>query len=397
MGCACAKAAAPTAAAKGREEELPSILGTSGGESPHVGDSLGKGAVAAATAVGLGASSAMNAVGSGAKQVKNGAVGVASQVGHGAAGAFLAVGHGAQHIGQGAAGAVLHAGHGAVAGLSVVGHGAHHIGHGAAGVVRHAGQRAVKVVEHVGWGAVTQIEPEVEKSWFDQVHERILSWEPCAFCCQHRLDGNVLGSLIKSMVEKFDASTLGVEVEIGSLVFDAAVGRVNVDSLTVFNPEGYHSEYLLHAEKVVVDIDMQKLLYSLGKELHVEELFFDGIDVKWEQGLHSSNLQDLQRTLESYPCLDSSATSEVKVVLHTILAQNIGAKLTTKLTRGHGPRVEVATLRYDDFDKEMGGLRSSMGIARILLQTLIKSVLATVVGKHGARAIAGACSPRCFE
>merc|ERR1712178_261037 len=84
------------------------------------------------------------------------------------------------------------------------------------------------------------------------------------------------------------------------------------------------------------------------------------------------------------------AQSDVKLVLHTILAQNIGAKLATKLTRGHGLRVEVGDLKYDDFDTQMGAGRGLIDIIRILIITLIKSVLATVVGKEKTKAITGA-------
>merc|ERR1711920_439206 len=80
----------------------------------------------------------------------------------------------------------------------------------------------------------------------------------------------------------------------------------------------------------------------------------------------------------------------VKLVLHSILVQNIGAKLATKLTRGHGLRLEVGSLAYDDFDAQMGAGRGLMGIVRILFSTSIKSVLATVVGKQGTKAMSGA-------
>jgi len=149
------------------------------------------------------------------------------------------------------------------------------------------------------------------------------------------------------------------------LTIDLVTGRIEVDGLTIGNPEGWSSEYLLHANRVVVDLEMEKLLYSFGKELHMEELVFDGVDVIYERGLTTSNLNDLLKLLET----DSSATEEgeanaldVKLVLHRILAQNIGAKLATKLTRGHGLRVEVGDLKYDDFEKDMGAGRGLLDI-----------------------------------
>ena len=43
------------------------------------------------------------------------------------------------------------------------------------------------------------------------------------------------------------------------------------DGLTIENPEGFNSEYLLKASKLMIDLDMQKLMTSWGKTLEVEK------------------------------------------------------------------------------------------------------------------------------
>eukprot|EP00931_Biecheleriopsis_adriatica_P068241 TRINITY_DN4222_c0_g1_i11.p1 TRINITY_DN4222_c0_g1~~TRINITY_DN4222_c0_g1_i11.p1 ORF type:complete len:391 (+),score=86.66 TRINITY_DN4222_c0_g1_i11:76-1248(+) len=308
-----------------------------------------------------------------------------------------------QNIAKGAVDTVTAVGHGASNAATAVGNGAQQMGSGAVGAVRHAGEGAVAAVKRAGTGlAGPSSEPEVEaqpeKTWY----ERLLTFDPWACCCQPPSAGNMLGSLVRGALANFDSSALGVEIELGALVIDPATGRIEVEGLTVRNPEGWSSEYLLHADKIVVDIEMEKLLYSFGKELDVQELVFDGVDVIYEKGLSTSNLNDLLKILES----NSSAAetersaaetkqaeaSDVKLVLHTILAQNIGAKLATKLTGGHGLRLEVGDLKYDDFDTEMGAGRGLMDVVRILIMTLVKSVLATVIGKENTKAIAGAAN-----
>lgn len=47
--------------------------------------------------------------------------------------------------------------------------------------------------------------------------------------------------------------------------------RASKDGLTIKNPEGFNSEYLLHAGKLVIDLDMKTLLKSMGKTLELEE------------------------------------------------------------------------------------------------------------------------------
>lgn len=123
------------------------------------------------------------------------------------------------------------------------------------------------------------------------------------------------------------------------------------------------------------------------------------MDVIYEKGLRSSNLNDLLKKLsetasdkEEQEQEKKKAEGDVKLVLHTVLAQNIGAKLATTLTRGHGLRLEVGDLSYQDFDTEMGAGRGMMDIVRVLIMTLLKSVLATVLGKENTKMISGAAN-----
>jgi len=341
MGCVQAKAAAPVQAESAAEspEKLPTLLRKTGTGISKIGHGIKKGAVSSVTAVGQGTTSAVTAMGNGVQQVGSGAVGAVCKVGEGAKGAVKRLGNGL-----------------------------------------------------TGSSSETEVENQVEQTWY----ERLLSFDPWACCCQPPTDGNMLGSMVKSILANFDSSTLGVKVELGALSIDPSTGRIEVEGLTVGNPEGWSSEYLLHADRVIVDVEMEKLLYSFGKELHMEELIFDGVDVIYEKGLTTSNLNDLLKKLESdsgsAKAADQDKASDVKLVLHTILAQNIGAKLATKLTHGHGLRLEVGDLKYDDFDKEMGAGRGLMDIIRVLIMTLIKSVLATVLGKQNTKAIAGAAN-----
>ena len=49
------------------------------------------------------------------------------------------------------------------------------------------------------------------------------------------------------------------------------------DGLTIENPEGVSSEYLLKASKLMIDLDMQKLITSWGKTLEVEKAVYGGL------------------------------------------------------------------------------------------------------------------------
>jgi len=253
--------------------------------------------------------------------------------------------------------------------------------------------------------------------------------------------------LVHAAVSRFCASELGVKVELGEMHFEATTGKVQVHGLTVGNPEGYHSPYLLHVDRAVLDIDMRKLVFSFGKDIDVEELTLDGIDVNYEKALHTSNFNDILSQLSTNPekstsavgeqmhparvdkvnaesmkhdCVDakamiaggastvSSAVSQAvgtvrravgaeeagkgerELTLHKVLVRNVGAKVATFLGKEIAARLEVEDISYEDFNTEFGGGRGVVDVIHVLLMTVIKSVLANVLGKHTRTKVKGA-------
>jgi len=139
---------------------------------------------------------------------------------------------------------------------------------------------------------------------------------------------------------------------------------------------------------VIVDIDMEKLLYSFGKELHFEELVFDGIEVIYEAGLHGSNVDYLLEKLKTDQATQANIEEVApRVVLHTVSAHNIGAKIAAKFMHGHGIRIEVGSLQYEDFETEATPCRGIRDAIRTLVSTLLKTVAANVVGRDGTKAM----------
>jgi len=212
--------------------------------------------------------------------------------------------------------------------------------------------------------------------------------------------GNFLGRCLQTLVANFDERLIGLKIVIDSVKLEPMVGRVELHGVTVPNPEGYRSAYLLRADVVLVDLDMQKLLLSVGGKIDVEEVVADGVDVIYEKALTTSNVNELVTHLSKGDKKKAGASKkdakdgkkgdgpEVKV--HRVLVRNIGAKLAAVLTAGYGPWLEVGDTGYEDFDKEAGGARGFMDVVRVLLATLLKSILATVVGKGRTKSMMGA-------
>jgi len=209
---------------------------------------------------------------------------------------------------------------------------------------------------------------------------------------------NLLGKMIKTSVMTIDRRFLGVDIELGTVAVSLRRGRIEIDGCQVMNPEGYKGPYLLHAGRILIDLNMGKLLRSLGKTVEVDVLEVTDIDciVEYSGVLGgTSNFQKIMDHLSG----DDKKPSEKKaerqekltaaganpapekegqaLVVHKILFTNVGAKLATKIA---GVRVAVGDMQFDDFSKQTGHLLVEDVVCEIA-KTFSKTLLVNITGK----------------
>jgi len=444
MGCMQAKPVPPSYG-----EKMPSLLGSTtppdvnkagSGESVvaraghlpaaahkvhHVADAAAHGVHAAAHGVQAAAHGVHHAADAAAHGVQAAAHGAADAAVHG----VKTAAHSVHHAADAAAHGVHHAADAAAQGMQAAALGAQHlagtVAHGvhdslasgisaAEGAVRRAGGRGA----HGGRHLRSEEPPAPAHGWARVLEVLSQPWASCCCCANSQCEtntsteemplvgaagaagataagveeSNVLGSLVQRLIAHFDTAALGVHVELESVQLDPIYGNIQVHNLTVANPSGYHSPYLLHAEHVVVDIDVERLMLSLGSHVDVQELTFNGVDVIFEKSLTTSNLNDvLKRLSAGHEKAEGSnvKTNGPKLTLHKVQMMNIGAKVATVLTHGLGARMEVGNISYHDFSNEVIGARSFVCLVRMLLMTVIKSVLATVLGRKATESMVG--------
>lgn len=205
--------------------------------------------------------------------------------------------------------------------------------------------------------------------------QRICSCES-QFCCQRKSDShsNLLGAFIASLATNFDSS-LGLEVTVGSLDVNPVSMEIEVRDLTLDNPlrGSWKSDHLLHCKKLLVNISATEFIKSWGKEVVAQEVVIQGVDLIYEPGWGSSNFAKLQEQLGKPPQPDK----DQKIKLHKLRVQDVGLKV---YVHGMGPRLNLADIQYEDFDKEHGGVSGFMEIVFILLSTMLKSVAFNLEG-----------------
>lgn len=226
--------------------------------------------------------------------------------------------------------------------------------------------------------------------------------DACA-CCDTGKD-NLLGLMVKNAIMSFDKGLLGVDVHVGSMRMVPRTWRLEIEDLVMDNPEGYKTEYLLKVSRLYLDIDASSILTSFGKKATVEELTCEGVDLNYEPRIGTSNLTEVKahlKSLREQEETDKTKRAEVKkknrveVILHRVALKGVRVKMNMLRVGGFGPLLRVSDIVYRDFSQEFKGRTAVMDIVRILLGTVLKSVLGTVtenVKGAGNLAINGAKS-----
>jgi len=216
-------------------------------------------------------------------------------------------------------------------------------------------------------------------------------------CCLSRS----MGKAIEFAIETYDTAVIGVDVEIGKLSVNPFEGVIIADGLTIDNPKGYKSDYLLNAKLVHIDFDMKSLIFSGFSQCKVQKFVLQRVDIIYEKTWSSSNVHDVLQFLEGDHSedKDKKAAEEAKkrkaeaskknkkdamnVELQEVLVEDVGLRLQGQMIGGHGARLALADIKFDNFTKEVGSGYMD-DIVKVLLKSIMKTVVANVVGRRTA-------------
>jgi hypothetical protein len=242
-----------------------------------------------------------------------------------------------------------------------------------------------------------------------------------------------LGRVAASTIERIDQGLLGVDIDIEDTDVQLWFGRIDLLNVTVNNPEGFQSEYLLKAHRITIDLDVLALVCSLGKRIVIEELTLDTIDAIIEYDGYVYGTSNVQKVLDfleknddkpedqaapaaAAPALapathgaaaDTQGAAEApradahpgpEVQLKKVAVLDIGLKAATKLGAVSGAwmhseggvagvRASVADIEFENFTDEFGAKSTGqivMYILQVVCKSAVKTSVANIAGKEKA-------------
>jgi len=210
----------------------------------------------------------------------------------------------------------------------------------------------------------------------------------------------VIGMAIKLGIESADEPLLGTNIWVGRAALSVCEGYVNVGGLVVDNPpaqvgRAWKSSCLMKVDKLIVKINIWRLVKSLGKEFQITAIVLEGLQLTMEKsyGAHSNVGQILEHMEASGSGKDKDAAAasaqaaktdsadrilpKPEVIVNLVSIRDIGA---SAILQGTPFTVQVGDLVFNDFNKKLsrkGGSGHVAGdIVVAILKTILKSIMA---------------------
>jgi hypothetical protein len=171
---------------------------------------------------------------------------------------------------------------------------------------------------------------------------------------------------VANAIETYGGAATGTSVRVGSVELALTQGRGDVKDLTIGNPPGYSSSYLVKIDDITLAID----LGSLGGRVPVvKEAVVEAAHLNAEQHGQTTNLTDIEQRVSgprtgSSPSAQS-AKNEGRIIIDRFRLTHGHITLTSDLLK-HPEELELADVSIDGIGRASGGVTYEQAAQAVL-------------------------------
>ncbi len=199
---------------------------------------------------------------------------------------------------------------------------------------------------------------------------------------------NSLGVIVKVALEHYGPAVTGVSLKVGEVTISPRDGRGSLKGVEIGNPPGFSSPRAARLGEVSVALDPGTIRAPV---VLVHEIVIDAPLITYERGKSSTNLDAIQKNIESYVKRAQAASSaqgkdskpDGKSVQHKFVIERLairGAKvtMTNPGLKGQGVTFDLPDIELRDIGKRQDGVSASE-VANIVTNALIGRIAQKVL------------------
>ena len=182
---------------------------------------------------------------------------------------------------------------------------------------------------------------------------------------------------VKRAINTYGSSALGVPVEVSSVSLFPWNGSLSLHNLTIGNPQPFKEPFLLQADDIVIQVNLQSLLTH---EIEINLIQVNAPHIVYETGFGGSNIGQLQKNINGSDTQAPSSPGNTTLVINNLIVTQ--AKVTGSVM-GAPLNLNLPNIHLNNLGKPGSGV-STAQLSALLIQTLI-----TNMGKLGVNVLTG--------
>lgn len=200
-----------------------------------------------------------------------------------------------------------------------------------------------------------------------------------------------LGNVVKTAVETMGPRMTGGAVTLQTAVIRPFAGKINLEELTVSNPEGFNTPSAIKLRQLVVNLEITSVM---SDTIHIREIVIDGPQITLEQPLTGkSNFKTILDNIEkAMPPTDPTkpkpdnkgkdVPEAKKVIIDSLVIRNGRINLSTPLMQGVAAPIPLPTITLKDVGKEREvGITESVAI---IINAILNGAFSAATSTVGA-------------
>lgn len=174
-----------------------------------------------------------------------------------------------------------------------------------------------------------------------------------------------LGAIFKRGLETYGPKMLGAPVSVGVVTISPFSGEGHLRFLKIGNPKGYKTPQAITVRSVSVALEVGSIFG--GKGMKIKDITVDGPEITLETGPGGTNLQQLQRNLESYSPSEKKEETKTSTRSYQIARFRLkGAKAALAVNGATAGTLDVPDLELTGIGAKSGGATAAQASKEIL-------------------------------
>jgi uncharacterized protein involved in outer membrane biogenesis len=183
-------------------------------------------------------------------------------------------------------------------------------------------------------------------------------------------------ALIADAIRTYGPQITGVPVKLGGVKLEPAEGTFVLSHLELGNPKGFKTPHALVVEQVQIKLDVSSLTKDV---IHIQKVSIAKPQVSYEHASGASNLDVIQRNVESYIAAHSAGgqgagndaekgagSTQKKVVIDQFSMLGARADVSAEALQGQGLTVTLPDVQLNDIGKKAGGVSPAAATSQIV-------------------------------